>query len=159
LIELMVGATVLAVGLVALTTVLVSSRQLVNDSERRAAANHIAEQELEDVLAMPYDEIALTALPTTSSDPYDPDYYVSGDTYRPDHAPGGSTAYEQLISGDGFPPSTTWDDGRLSGEVHRYVTETDVGPDDAIKRVTIAVTVSGGERPLKPIVTSSVVSP
>jgi prepilin-type N-terminal cleavage/methylation domain-containing protein len=159
LIELMAAAVVLAIGIMALTSILISSRQLVNDSERRAAASHIAEDEVEDVLSMPYDDIALTSLPTSSSDAFDPDFYVNGSTYRPDHSTGGSTAYEGLLDGGTLEPSTEWTDGRLSGEIHRYVTETDVGPADPVKRVTIAVTVDSGERRIRPVTTSAVVAP
>src|SRR5215213_899250 len=121
LIELLTAAVVLAIGISALTTVLISSRQLVNDSERRAAANHVAEEALEDVLARPYGQVALAALPTPSSDPFDPDYYVSGATYRPNQSGGGSTGYEALVSGGTVASSSPWSDGRLSGRVHRYV--------------------------------------
>ena len=159
LIEVMAAALILAVGIMALTTILVSSRQLVNDSERRAAASHIAEDEIEDVLSMSYDDVALGSLPASASDPYDPDFYVNGAAYRPDQSDGGSAAYEDLVDGGALEPSTEWTDGRLSGEVHRYVTEANVGPDDPVKRVTIAVTVEGGERRIRPVTISAVVTP
>jgi prepilin-type N-terminal cleavage/methylation domain-containing protein len=159
LIEILAASLILAIGIAALVTVLISSRHLVNDTERRAAATHVAEETIEDILAKPYGSIGLSSVPSGSTDPYSPDYYVSGSQYQPDQRPGGSTATEPLVTGGTLAPSTPWTDGRLSGVIHRYVTSTNVGSSSEVKRVTVAVTVTGGQRKIKPALVSSVVSP
>ena len=159
LVELLIAALVLAIGIAALVTILISSRHSMNDTERRAAASHVAQRALEDIQSLPYAEIGLTSFPSGSADPDSPNYYVSGTSYRPDQRAGGSTATEPLVGGGTLAPTTTWDDGRLSGVIHRYVTSTNVGPADNVKRVTVAVTIEEGQRKVKPVLVSSVISP
>ena len=159
LIEILAASLVLAIGIGALTTILISSRKVVNDSERREAATAVAEQAIEDVQAMPFAQIGLSSPPTngTTLDPYEPDYYVNGPNYRPDHR-NPSAPPEPLVMTGTLPPTESWSDGRLSGTVHHYVTETTLAPASALKRITVAVTVSGGQSKIKPVVVSSMVS-
>lgn len=159
LVELLIAALVLAVGIAALVTVLISSRHSMNDTERRAAAAHVAQRALEDIQSLPYAQVGLSSFPGGSTDQFSPNYYVSGSSYRPDQRAGGSTATEPLVGGGTLAPTMAWNDGRLSGVVHRYVTAANVGPSDTVKRVTVAVTVAAGQRRVKPVVISTVVSP
>jgi len=169
LVELMMAAMVAAIGVGALTTVLIGSRQLTNDSERGDAAAQIAQREMERTLAVPYANLALAQAPSTSSDPLDPRYRVGGGgsnwTYKWD----GSNAAPVLVDGANGQVnfSTAWNDGRLNGAIYRFVTQYDDPsvPNDASnplpdgKRVTVAVTVTGGERPRKPVLLTTVVFP
>src|SRR3712207_9045524 len=123
-----------------------SSRHAVSDTERRAAASHVAEETIEDIQAMPYADIGLTSLPGSSSDPDNPNYYVSGGNYRPDQRTGGATATEPLVTDGALAPSSSWNDGRMSGTVYRYVTFASVGTTGTVKRVSVAVTATGGQR-------------
>lgn len=175
LVELMTSAVLAAVGVGAITTVLVGARELVSDSERGSTAAQVAERELEEALAEPYADLSMSQPPATSTNPADPRYHVassgSGWTYRWDQAQGSSATpaaviYDPADPGD-IPPSTTWDDGRMRGVVHRFVTvyddpsiaNTATNPLPDGKRVTVVVTVEGGTKPRKPVLVSSVVSP
>src|SRR2546429_6442419 len=76
LIELLVAAVLIAVGVLALFTVFDSSRHLVTTSEKNDVAAHQGEAEIERILALDYSTIALTATQTHSATSTDPDFYV-----------------------------------------------------------------------------------
>lgn len=202
LVELMVASLVAAVGVAAVTTVLIGSRKLVTDSERDAAMTHVAEREMERALAIRYDRLALRAVPPTSTNPADPRRHVAsggptGWTYRWDQsargrsaspgpagpAPGltdsvdgalGTCTETGLAAVTPSCYSSTWTDGRLSGNVYRFVTVYDDGDADVApssgpvdpdlpsggdgRRVTIVITVNGQDR-RTPVVMNSVVFP
>ena len=164
LIELLVAATLVAGGLAAVLTVFDGSRDLVSHAERNEAATHQAEQEVERILAMDYDDVGHgSQTPVASAVVDHPDSWVrSSNRYQYDHRAGG--AVESLVTGTGtLTRWRAWSDGRLGGRVYRYVTavydpQLVQNPDvpDA-KRVTVAVTVEGGATRLKPVVLSSIV--
>jgi len=151
LVELMVAVLVLTVGIAALVGSFDSSRNLVAVAERESAAVHQAEQELERLQALPYDQIAQPSLSPSSTDPEMPG------TYKPSGEP------EVVVSGS---PTLqrTWSDGRLSGEVVPFITWVN---DDSVsgngnhdlKRITVVVTLDGDRAPVYPIVVSTVVRP
>src|SRR2546427_13289396 len=76
LIERLVAAVLMAVGVLALFTVFDSSRNLVTTSEKNDVAAHQGEAEIERILALDYSTIALTAAPAHSASTSDPDFYV-----------------------------------------------------------------------------------
>lgn len=178
LIELMVAMFVSLIGVFAFAASTDFSRDSLGASERDEAASHVAEREMERILSLPYGEIRLSSTPATSPNPLNPGFYVSLGTpprYRWDQRSGGSTATEPLIvdssgacAAQGCPSGapTAWNDGRLRGEVYRYVTGVEdtacgaacpASPD--FKRVTVAVTADArAKRARKPIVTSSLVT-
>ena len=174
LIELMMAALVAAIGVGAITTILTGSRELTTDSERGTAQAHVAEREMEAALAKPYDALGMRQAPTTSTNAQDPRFHVvavgGGFTYKWDQSAPDGAAVENVIvdaaAGD-VNASTSWSDGRLSGSVYRFVTAVDdpkvanspQRPLPDAKRVTIAVTATGGSRPRKPVVLNSVVAP
>jgi len=175
LVELMVAATVAAVGVAAVTTVLSQSRELVSDSERGGAAAHVAEREMERALSEPFDRLALAQAPGTSANPDDPRFHVtpagSGWNYRWDQAAGGAAPARVLVdaTNGALQASSTWNDGRLNGTVYRFVTVYDdpavpndptaTIPDGEGRRVTIVVTVNGGSRARRPVLLNEVVLP
>lgn len=172
MIELILSMFLLAVAFVGLVGVLDVSRDLTNVSERRQAAAAVGEQEMERILAMEYDEIALAAAPGTSTDPNDPRHHVagSGTTYRWNQTTGAPAPHtEPLVVAAGGAVNhlpSTWNDGRLSGTIHRFVTWRDEascsllvvdlcpGTED-YKRITVAVTIDGETGPDAPILLSS----
>jgi len=177
LVELMVAATVAAIGVGAVTTILIGSRELVGDSERGDAASYVAQKEMERALAVPYDKVALKQAPGTSANSADPRFYVAssggGWTYKWDQASGSSAAAARVLvdtTNGGLDASTAWSDGRMSGVVYRFVTVYDdpavpndtsnaVLPDGDGKRITIVATVTGGRRPRKPVIQTAEVLP
>ena len=113
-------------------------------------------------------------MPSSSSDPNNPAHYLQGGgaSYlwdQKENAPASHTAEPLVIDAtDGEVESTAeaWDDGRLDGKVHRYVTCASAAADDcdqgadtsAYKRIIVAVTVENALGPQKPIMVSTLVS-
>jgi len=162
LIELLVAIFVLTVGVMSVVGSLDGARGLVTLSERKEAAVHVGEREIEEIESLAYAGVALTAAPGTSADPNDPRFHVSATgsppTYRWSQRPGAAEAPEPLVvdaaAGTLAPGPEAWTDGRISGQVHRFVTSVDdptVAGTDDYRRVTVAVTVDGSAGPTQPI--------
>jgi prepilin-type N-terminal cleavage/methylation domain-containing protein len=171
--ELLMTTTIVAVGLVALTSTLDHSRDLVNLSDKIEAANHQAELEVERLLSLPYASLALRAAPGTSTNPSDPNYYVTVGPparYQWNHTTGGTSSdlVIDTVNGAINPSRINWVDNeaRLSGTISRYVTWTNdlceqpscEPAEQRAKRVTVAVTVNGAKSPRTPIVISTIKS-
>lgn len=175
-IELLIAVFIAAVGVMALVGTLDMSRRLTSLSEMKEAAAHIAQQEIERIRTLDYDAVALDSTPASASDPAQPGYYVGSDggspTYRWNQkTDAGGDHTDRLVvdaaAGRVQAAPTSWRDGRLSGKVHRYVTEVDDPACDEqtlcegvdFKRVTVAVTVANAEGPKRPVLISSIVTP
>jgi prepilin-type N-terminal cleavage/methylation domain-containing protein len=174
LIELMIASLIMVVGLLALVSGLDHSRKLVTQSEKVEAATHQAEQAVERILSMRYDQVSLTAAPAESDSQADPRFWVSGSTYQWDQKSTGSAAFETLCVTRCPAEEATvvgtvvgaeeWQDpaSRLHGWVHRFVTEV---PDlcsaagcpgnQPAKRVTVGVTVDGNDPLDRPVMVST----
>lgn len=137
LIEVMVAAMVLVVGILALLTTLTSSGALTSRSERESQAVDFAQQQVESLRSLPYASIALSTCSPgdatwsrlmTSSDAY----YIT---------PLATEAEVTPCSGKVVPVGT-WQDDKLStrGSVYRYVTQ--VSPN--LKRIVVAVAATSG---------------
>ena len=179
LVELMMAAMIAAIGVGAVTTVLTGSRELVSDAERGTAAAHVAEREMERALSKPYGNLALKQAPGTSTDPKNPRFHVaplppSGWSYKWEQT--APTAQSRVLvdpATGALDAETPWNDGRLKGTVYRFVTVYDDSevtnegpgaqppllPDGEGKRITVVVTVEGGQRERKPVLLNSVVLP
>ena len=164
LIEVMIAAMLCAVGILAIVSGFESSRAMVNMSERNEAGSHQAEKQIERVLSMPYAQVALKSAPAPSADPKSPARYVNGTRYQWDQRAGSPQSEDLVIdpAAGTIEPVERWSDGRLSGEIHTFVTAVwdpavRQNPDvpDA-RRVTVAVTIEGSGGPTKPIVISSI---
>jgi Tfp pilus assembly protein PilE len=169
-VELLVAMLIIAGGVIALLGVTDSSRRLTSNSERKEAAVHVAEQEIERIQARDYDSIALTASPSHNADTASPDNHVTSGSparYRWNQVSGATgTEPFALDAVRGVDPTaTTWSDGRLSGKLHRYVTWVDDAACGLLcpsagdyKRITVAATIDGEGGPDKPILVSSLTS-
>ncbi len=170
LIETLFAAGLCLVAIMATISTLDYSRKLVTHSERRELAVHRAEQELERVLALPFDSVALKTDPVNSPDENDPAFYYNAGKYQWDQGPTprpSDTVVVRPALPNALEAKSTWDDGRgrTAGWVHRYVTEA-VDPccptePKQPRRVTVAVTVaaSGADAPRKPVLVSTIVAP
>src|SRR2546423_1884918 len=166
LLEVMVAALILAIGILAVVGVFDSSRRLTTISEKNEVIAHRAELELERIQAMPFAAVALTSTPAHSTDSGDPDFYVSGSpaSYRWDQGSSGPRTDQLVVDGTNgqIAHVNTWNDGqsRLSGTIYRYVTQVNdacCSGSNYARRVTIAVTVNSGGGLAKPILLSSIV--
>jgi prepilin-type N-terminal cleavage/methylation domain-containing protein len=166
LLEVMIAALILAIGILAVVGVFDSSRRLTTVSEKEEVVAHRAEAELERIQAMPFAAVALTSNPSHAIDSADPDFYVTAGappTYRWDQGSSGPKTDPLVVDAANGQVGhlATWNDGqnRLSGSIYRYVTVVNDGcctGSNYARRVTIAVTVNGGGFP-KPILLSSIV--
>lgn len=77
LIEVMLAAFVLAVGLIGLAGAFDSARRLSLLSERRTVMAHRAQLELERLQTYAFAKLAMAAAPTHSGEKTSPDYYVN----------------------------------------------------------------------------------
>ncbi len=174
LIEVMVAILLLTVGLLGTMEVFISSDHLNLTTQRVQALSTAAEQSLEQIRAMPYANLALSALPVhaadgnppgdTSHDPSNPDYWVSGTNlqivtnYGLESSPtlaGVSTSGEALIGGGTVSPgpTTVTSDG-YTISVYRFISWVNdscvyLGVDlcpgtQDAKRVTVAAVITGG---------------
>jgi Tfp pilus assembly protein PilV len=90
-VEVLIAALLLTVGLLAALYGLVASNHLNLTTQRVQATATAAENAMEQLRAMPYSSLALSSLPTHTSDgnassdksgnPFDPDYWVSGTNF------------------------------------------------------------------------------
>jgi Flp pilus assembly pilin Flp len=166
IVEVMVAAVLMVVGILALITTFDGSRNLVTTSEKNGIAAHRGQLEVEKALSLDYRNIALTSAPAHSGSSSSPDYYANPDgTYQWDQSASPQPADPMVVDAtDGaLVHVSTWNDGqsRLSGSVYRYVTWIDdphvPGAQNA-KRITVAVTVDnpGATGPKKPLIVSSI---
>jgi hypothetical protein len=158
MIEVLVAFILLVIAVVASFQVLdASTRQTFRAEESQVMLN-VAQRELERLREFDYDQLALTAMPTTSADPDDPRNRVAGTTFalgngdppaelvangRPLEE-GGTISGGQVASGP-----TPFTAGDISGQIYRFVVwQDDPGCDDDnescqgtqdLKRAVVAV--------------------
>ncbi|HEX8085279.1 MAG TPA: type II secretion system protein [Solirubrobacteraceae bacterium] len=156
IIELLVSASICAVGIAATIGVMDQSRQTSVKAEQRDAMAHQAERELERLMALPWLNFQHSALPVSSASPAgNPSTYISGTSYKYDRKD--ASASEPLVystaNGQVEPSYTAWNDNqsRLSGRVYRYITRIDANS----RRVTVVVTADGAKAPT-PLLLSSI---
>ena len=77
LVEVMIAALVLAIGIAGLVGAFDSARRLTLLSERRTAMAHRAQLEIERLQTYPYSQLAMATAPSHSSEKNNPDYYVN----------------------------------------------------------------------------------
>lgn len=152
IIEVVVAAALVAVVLLAAFSSFEGSRRLIAKSERVETATHIGQQELERMIARSYATVATASpLPTRSTDPRNPRYWVNAAGTEYTWNPSGSGTSATFVPASGtLPACSNWSDTvsatRLTGEVCRFVTWYDdpsiAGTTDA-KRVTVAVSING----------------
>jgi Tfp pilus assembly protein PilV len=172
LIELLVAILVLIVGVLGVVSAFAASGKLTLTAEQGTSIAQRAQSELERVESLPFASLALTTMPSPSTNTASPDYYVlfvsagppAVSTFQPDRT---STNAETLVldATNGVVPGTpvAWSDGRLSGFIYDFVTwATDTGcgsgcPALSYKRVTVEVTLTGAPAQSRPALLSTVV--
>jgi len=170
IVEVLVAAVVLIIGLLAVFSAFDAGNAATFRAKQSQVALDMAQQEMEKIRALPYGQIALTAPPAFSSDTSDPRNRVSNGTFDVDKNPattnpdlvvnGGTQIGQDPVSGGVINPGPEpFTNGDASGNIYRFVvwqknngcsSPTCTGQD--FKRVIIAVkpdttTVGGGARP------------
>jgi type II secretory pathway pseudopilin PulG len=180
LVEIIVTLGLLLPAIVVVVSAFDRSFGLSKVADRKEAASHVAEKEMERLLALPYSRLALTAQPSPSGTAPNPLSYVvtagsgtcSGSTncFKWNQRPTLSTASEPLVvdatgGQAGTAGPTAWSDGRLSGNVYRFISwvgdpyctaAVNCTGTTNYKRVTVEVTLNGTGGPTLPILLSSI---
>jgi Tfp pilus assembly protein PilV len=159
-VEVLIAALVLTVGIVGLIGAFDSSRKLTLLSERRTAMAHRAQLEIERLQVVPYSELAMNSAPTHSAETTNPDYYVKEGGAEYQYGTVGTEVEKLATTGGAIWPTPTgrecsqkvgaceWKDGLISGNVYDFVTwHTDKScgakcpASENYKRLTVAVTI------------------
>jgi prepilin-type N-terminal cleavage/methylation domain-containing protein len=155
LMELLVAMALMSVGVAATLNVFGASGRTTVLAQQRNAAVQQAQGAIDQISTIGYDKVGLTSTPTTSTDPKNPGYRVSGSTLL---IKTGLTESFVLSSQTGqsgaavSPTPTTFavgsGEGTITGKVYRYITWRDEncqsGTCDGTqntKRITVAVTI------------------
>src|SRR5687768_1470383 len=81
LIEVLIAVTVMSVGVAATMRVFGAAGRTTVRAQQHQVAVQQAQAEADRLAALPYGELALTSTPSSSSDPKNPGYKVSGSTF------------------------------------------------------------------------------
>src|SRR5207247_2130200 len=81
-----------AIGLIAVLGTLDAATRNTFRAEQSQAATNVAQQQLEQIRNLDYDQVAMTATPAHSSDPTSPFFRVSGGNFNLTWNPGTQTA-------------------------------------------------------------------
>ena len=162
IVEVMVAALVLAVGVLATINVVLGSRNLTTTSEKLEAASHIAEKELEDLQSLRYAALAHKTTPASGPAPHTVTAGTActlcGGYYQWKTGSTEPTVVD-AVNGTVSAAATSWSDGRLNGSVWRFVTHVNDASTPAItqdyKRLTVVVTVNGRPGLNNPVVLST----
>lgn len=176
LIELMVAIVILVIGVLGLAIGFNSARKLSLVSERDATMAHVAQKEIERLQSIAYSQIALNptlsspaeSTPSHSTDPTNPDYYVTAASpaaLQWDRSSSTSTETIDVDTSAGsLLPVQNWSEGNLSGQIYDFVTWSSdphcgqgCPASQNYKRVSVAVTMGGGLQPY-PVWVSSVIA-
>src|SRR6185503_20674064 len=131
--EVMIAALLLAVTAIAVFGLVDAASRNNYRSQQSQVVNDRLQQEMEKLKQVPYDQLALTSLPTHSSASNDPNSRVSGTTFNVSQS---GTNYEGLVynggnsqeaggtvsSGAVDPGPTSFQDGDVKASAYRNVT-------------------------------------
>jgi prepilin-type N-terminal cleavage/methylation domain-containing protein len=154
LVEVLMAVTMMAVGIAATVKVFGGSGRTALAAQRASVASQKAQEVVDRISKLSYDQLGLTATPTTSADPLNPGSRVSGTTFtvRPGLTENFVLSTDTGQSAAAVNPAPTSfavgvSDATVTGKVYRYVTWRDetcasgcTGSQDT-KRITVAVTV------------------
>jgi type II secretory pathway pseudopilin PulG len=144
LIEVMVAVSVIAIMMSGIALSIGVNYKAVALARSRSVAEAAANKRLEELRDVDYASMALSSQPVHSSDPDNPDYWVSADgtTYDVD----GAGAVETLIVADGTGPITHLETpvtiGTTVVDIFQYVTWVDepgIPGTENLKRLTVVV--------------------
>jgi len=126
IVEVLVAAIVLVLGSAATFGILGAATKNAQRAKATQVALHIAQEELERLHGLPYGNLALSSLPTGSSDPLNPNHRVSGSQFALMRSPLGDYGTLVLDADNGFSPESEFVSGNpeasgVTGTLHRYV--------------------------------------
>jgi prepilin-type N-terminal cleavage/methylation domain-containing protein len=146
LIEVVVAALVLALGSLAVLSLVSAGARNSYRAEQSQVVSDRLQYEMEKAHQLAdsadYDRIALSQAPAASSDPNDPAYRVSGTSYAVNRD--GTGLEPMLFNGGGLAPVSSFSSGDVHGTIHRFVVKepSSVCPppnDGCLKRVIVSI--------------------
>jgi len=172
LIEVLVAAIILALAAAATFGVLAAATRNAQRAQATQVALDKAQEEIEKLQTVPYDELALKKAPQPSTNPLNPNYRVNAKgefavkrdpigQYAEMVRDGGSyygySIEEKEIEGEILAGPFHFEEGNVSGEIYRYIVwrndpqcpESEVGTEDFCpghqdyKQLIVAVTLEG----------------
>lgn len=183
MIELLAAILVIAVAVLGAYGIFDTSNHAIHVSEVRESSTNVAQRELERVQSLPYAQVGLTLAPSVSTNPNNPDYYVSAGTcptFTWNQSPGATNPSDQLVingcgtylGGTVIPSDATTYSGYTVYDFVTWVNDNQcvpgvgcpgsggVGTND-FKRVTVEVTSNSSGRaaltPTSPVLVSAIV--
>ena len=157
-VEVVVAALILVVSGIALLGLVDSATRNNFRAEQSQVVNDQLQQEMERIRQLPYEELALTSMPTHSGDSNNPSFRVTGATVNVNRS--GATSYQDLVVNGGtdkegsgtisggsvVPGPSPFESGDVKGQIYRYVTwEQDPScgncADEWHKHIVVAVTL------------------
>jgi hypothetical protein len=168
MVEVMVAALILVIGSIAVLALVDTAARSTFRAEQGQVVSDRLQQEMEEIKGLPYEEIALTAMPADSANTKVPSWRVSGGNFATSQTGSGlqpmvvngGTLYEggTVSTGAVDPTPESFDSGDISGTIYKFVTWEDdptcpaaqcPGSQD-MKRVVVSLlldtTASGGTR-------------
>jgi prepilin-type N-terminal cleavage/methylation domain-containing protein len=173
LIEVLIAVFLVTVGIAATIGVFGASGRTTLGAQRSDVATQQAQAEIEKLSTLSYGQLALTSAPPASSDPSDPDSWVTGSSFAVR-----SGVSEQLVLAAGAGQTAMVDPGPQSfsvgtgggvvtGKIYRFVSWHDERCPNSLcdgtqntKRVTVAVTLDSipTQAPRAPLRISSLIA-
>jgi len=131
-VEVVIAAVILVIGGLAVFSLVSAAIGNNFRTEQSQVVSDQLQQELEKVKQLPYAQVALTSLPTHSTDAANPSFRVSGTQFNVNRT--GSPANFNLVyngghsnetgssvSGGAVAPTDSFQNGNVSGQIYRYV--------------------------------------
>lgn len=133
IVEVLVASVLLVVGALTTFGLLSAATRNTERAKETQVALNLAQQELEALRSLGNEELAMTATPAHSNDPLEPNYRVSNGTFAVIREP--RSSYRQMVVNGGsvegesehvieegvVVPSERFENGDVSGTIHRYV--------------------------------------
>jgi len=151
LVEVVIAALVLAMAAMATFALLASATKNAQRARQTQVSLDLAQEELERLRSVPYDDLAISSAPTPSASKQSPNFRVQGNTFALKRLPVGEYA-SLVVSEIGFSPSSEFlsgnpSTGGTSGTIYRYVVwrndascpETQCPGQQDYKQVVVAV--------------------
>lgn len=163
MIEVLVAAVVLVMGAAATFGVLGAATKNAQRAKATQVVLDLAQEEMERLHSIPYEELAVNSMPVPSSDEKSPNFRVIGSTFALRRSPKGAYFPIDLDTNMGFSPESEFftgetEQGGIKGTIYRYVVwrndpscpDAECPGEDDYKQLVVAVkptrTVSqGGE--------------
>lgn len=158
IIEVLVAAVVLTLGAAATFGVLGAATKNAQRAKATQVALDLAQEEMERLHGLPYESLAVSSQPASSSQPLNPGYRVKGEEFALERTPQGEYGKLDIEPERGVSPESEFfsgdtEHGGIKGTLYRYVVwrndptcpEEECPGEDDYKQIVVAV------KPDKPV--------